>query len=318
MAREVQHWLAGHPGLLLREQPAGVPGAAAVLYVHGATFPSAASLMLKLDGVSWADRLNEAGLSAWALDLAGYGGSERYAEMDADVPPEGEPLGRAPAAAEQIERAVRHILAARGRPRVSLIAHSWGTIAAAVFAIRRPEMVERLVFFAPITRRTRGPGPAKLGTWRYLTLAEQHARFVEDVPPGHPPVLLDRHFANWAQVYLDSDATSRRRAPPSVKTPNGPVADIAAAWSGALAYDPAGVKVPVAIVRGEWDSLCTDEDAAWLRSGLAASPETCDIKIAKGTHLMHLEASRAGLYRAASAFLAGGAGRGKSEEEARP
>jgi len=46
--------------------------------------------------------------------------------------------------------------------------------------------------------------------------------------------------------------------------------------------------------------------------------ETCDIEIAKGTHLMHLEESRTGLYRAASAFLTGAAGRGKSLEEAQP
>jgi hypothetical protein len=46
--------------------------------------------------------------------------------------------------------------------------------------------------------------------------------------------------------------------------------------------------------------------------------ETCDIEIAKGTHLMHLEESRTGLYRAASALPACGAGRGKSLEEAQP
>jgi pimeloyl-ACP methyl ester carboxylesterase len=38
-------------------------------------------------------------------------------------------------------------------PKISLIAHSGGTIATALFAIRNPELVDRLVFFAPTAQR---------------------------------------------------------------------------------------------------------------------------------------------------------------------
>jgi len=66
------------------------------------------------------------------------------------------------------------------------------------------------------------------------------------------------------------------------------------------------VRAPVAIIRGEWDAYCTDADARWLFDALAESPNKRDIKISRGTHLMHLEAMRYALYRESIAFLAGG------------
>ena len=274
-----------------------------VLYIHGGTFPSANSMMFKFDGVSWADAMNAAGLSVWALDFAGFGGSESYQEMSQSTPPAAQPNGRAPEAAVQIERAVRAIRAETGATRVSIIAHSWGTMPTGLFATQYPELIDRLVFFGPVVRREILKQVPPLGPWRFLTVEEQHKRFTEDVPQGHPPVLLDRHFEPWSALYLTSDPSSSTRSPPSVKTPNGPVADIMAAWSGSLAYDPALITSPLAVVRGEWDSLCQDADVAWLFSALTSSPEKKDTKIRKATHLMHLEAGRAELYRASSAFL---------------
>jgi pimeloyl-ACP methyl ester carboxylesterase len=260
-------------------------------------------MMFRFDGVSWADALNKAGRSVWALDFAGFGGSEFYPQMAQPTPPAGEPLGRAPEAAAQIERAVRAIVAETGAARVSIIAHSWGTMAAGLFATQHPELIDRIVFFGPVVRREIVKEGPPVGPWRFLTVEEQHKRFVEDVPAGQPPVLLDRYFADWTVLYLKSDPSSSTRTPPSVRTPNGPVADIMAAWSGSLAYDPALIKSPVAIVRGEWDSLCKDADAAWLLATLTSASQKTDIKIAKATHLMHLEESRGELYRAAVNFL---------------
>lgn len=111
--------------LLLEQAPESGDRSRPVLYVHGATFPSASSIMFKFDGISWADELNRAGFSVWGLDFAGFGGSERYPEMEETLPGPGEPLGRAVVTAGQIERAVRYIAAQSGVPKVSIIAHSW-------------------------------------------------------------------------------------------------------------------------------------------------------------------------------------------------
>jgi esterase/lipase len=58
------------------------------------------------------------------------------------------------------------------------------------------------------------------------------------------------------------------------------------------------------VARGEWDSTSDDRDAACLLSRIRA-PEKRDAKIPKGTHLMHLEQSREGLFAAVGDFLKG-------------
>jgi pimeloyl-ACP methyl ester carboxylesterase len=90
-----------------------------------------------------------------------------------------------------------------------------------------------------------------------------------------------------------------------VKTPSGAFQDIYDAWAGELAYDPALVCAPVAIIRGEWDGMSTEEDAKWLFHALESSPIRRIVIISRGTHLMHLEESRYALYRETEAFLAG-------------
>ena len=134
-------------------------------------------------------------------------------------------------------------------------------------------------------------------------MENQWARFVEDVPPGEPPVLSRKHFDEWGECYLDSDKGSRTRNPVGVKVPAGPFNDILRAWHGELGYEPALVQAPVALIRGEWDGVVPDEDARWLFDAFKASPIKCDVKISRGTHLMHLEIMRTALYREANAFL---------------
>ena len=293
--------LRGEPALLVRRRRCDGPP---VLYVHGATFPSALSVGYRFAGRSWMDDLAARGFDAWAFDFAGYGGSGRRLEMNGAQ--DGAPLGRAPQAAAQIARIVGHIVEATGRPRVSIVAHSWGTIVAALYAAQHPERVARLCLFGPVVHRERQdmPPPDAAGRWQLVTLAQQHARFIKDVPIGHSPVLIEPQLEHWGPAYLATDPDAPTRAPPSVKVPGGPVADIYAAWSGALAYRPEKIACPVLVVRGEWDSTSDDRDAAWLLSRVRSS-EKRDAKIPKGTHLMHLEHSREGLFAAVGDFLKG-------------
>jgi pimeloyl-ACP methyl ester carboxylesterase len=273
-----------------------------VLYMHGGTFPSALSVAHRFDGRSWRDELADAGFHVWAGDLLGFGASDRYPEM-AEPAEHHAALGRAESASLQIERTVQFICDRHRVPRISIIAHSWGTIVAGLFAGRRPDLVERLVFFGPVTWRARKAEPLTYPAWRYVSLDDQWARFTADVPQGAAPVLSERHFAEWGKLYLDTDPESRTRSPASVKIPSGPWQDIAAAWAGELAYDPSLIQAPLAILRGEWDSLVTDADARWLFDALRASPIRRDVKISRATHLMHLEEGRYQLYREAQCFL---------------
>jgi pimeloyl-ACP methyl ester carboxylesterase len=278
----------------------------AVLYVHGATFPSALSLAHRFDGRSWRDALCDAGFDVWGLDFYGFGHSDRYPEMNRPAI-ENPPLCVAEDAAQQLAAAVGFILGHRDLEKLSLIAHSWGSMPAGLFAGRHPALIDRLVLFAPISRRAapRYETPAALPAWRVVTPEDQWNRFIEDVPPHEPPVLSRAHFDAWSERYLDSDPESRARDPAGVKTPLGPFSEIIKAWHGQLAYDPSQLRSPVAIIRGEWDGLMRDGDADWLFNAFTKAPAKRDIKIGRGTHLMHLEAMRPALWRESIAFLLG-------------
>src|SRR5215831_1204293 len=121
-----------HRGLFLRYLPpdrATPPRGRTVLYVHGGTFSSALSIAHRFDGRSWRDELCAVGFHVWGLDFHGFGYSDLYPEMaqPAEANP---PLGRAVACSLQLESAVRFICRQQGVARVSLVAHSWGSIVA--------------------------------------------------------------------------------------------------------------------------------------------------------------------------------------------
>jgi pimeloyl-ACP methyl ester carboxylesterase len=278
----------------------------AVLYVHGGTFPSAVSIAHRFDGKSWRDALNDAGFDVWALDFYGFGYSDRYSEMQRPAL-ENPPLCVAQDAATQIDVAARFILRQQKLEHLSIISHSWGSMPTCLFAGADPELVDRLVLFGPIGCRgpRRDEALSALPAWRLITVEDQWTRFVENVPANEPPVLSRVHFEEWSERYLDGDPESRTREPAGVKTPLGPFSEIIKAWHGQLAYEPARVRAPVAIIRGEWDGLVRDDDARWLFGAFTNTRIKRDIKISRGTHLMHLEATRLSLWRESINFLIG-------------
>src|SRR5580700_12167551 len=179
------HIPSSHAGLSLYLRhlppPDGISPKGVALYIHGGTFPSALAIAHRFDGRSWRDELCAAGFHVWGLDFQGFGGSDRYPEMNepAEAHP---PLGRAEIASRQIEAGVRFIRAHHDAPRMSLIAHSWGTIAAGLFAGRHPDLVRRLVFFGPIAGRPKNAEPVRYPAWRQVSLQDQWTRFTAEVP----------------------------------------------------------------------------------------------------------------------------------------
>ena len=289
--------------LALWTRPPLARNATPVLYVHGATFPTALAFTFAFDGVSWADHLAGKGFWPWGVDFAGFGASAiDWGAVDAGAGP----VGRAADAARQIAAACAFIRDRTGAARIDLIAHSWGTIPARLFAAQRPDLVRRLALFGPIVCRDGPARPTITASWRLVTADDQRMRFLGYVPRGHAAVLADRHFARWAAAYLDSDPEGRDRMPPAVKIPTGPAADIQDTWSGDRLYPSASMSVETAILHGEWDSLCMDADAANLTAELTAARTVHDIKLPAGTHVMHLETGRTRLWDAAARFLHAG------------
>ena len=295
---------SGHPTLALQVQRpefgfSSSPALGDVIYVHGATFGADLSIFHRFDDRSWADAINDIGLVIWGFDFQGYGASDRY-------PHDGDrPAGRMDDVIPQLRRVIAAVRARNGDRPAFLVAHSWGAAVAARYAGRYPQDVRALVMFAPIVTRAPAastPAATALPSHYPVTQWAQYRRFVEDVPRGQPQVLSEAHFQTWATAFLATDPHARERVPPSVTTPYGPLADIGAMLTGQALYDPSLIAVPTLLVRGEWDSLCTDADAGRLLSGLG-SREKADVKIERATHLMHLELQRRALHDRVNAFL---------------
>jgi len=192
-------------------------GATPVIYVHGATFPSALAVNWRFaDGHSWADDLADAGHDPWSFDFAGYGGSARYTEMAVEAVPG--PLGRSDLAVRQLAAVVDHVRSHTGAAKVVLLAHSWGGVVASRCAAEYPDGIEKLVLFAPIIRReTPDPPDGKaLPGWMPMPLAAQIKRFREDVPAGEDELISDAMFAPGAPpIWQPTRSPRRARRPPS-------------------------------------------------------------------------------------------------------
>ena len=293
---------AGEPALSVHHEPGSGPS---VLYVHGATFPAALSINYRIDGKSWADDLHARGFDVWSFDFAGYGGSDQPDSMQLASVPRDKVPGRAAGAAHQIERVVRYIRAETRHPQVSIIAHSWGTIPAGLFAGTHPDWVHKLLLFGPVARREGNAPPTRSTAPTILVSASDQWEGFQTRVPGprrcrYPKIRFDA----WVQAYLASDPTSAQRTPPSARAPAGPVVDIHGAWNGQFPYDPAIVRTPTLIVRGEWDNVTRDADAAWLAKAMKNVPGGVqDVKLPRGAHRMHLEENRQALFDAAGDFL---------------
>ena len=276
-----------------------------VLILHGGTLPSAASSAFKFDGHSWMDDLSDAGFDVWALDFLGYGESDRYPEMSAPVNAN-PPPGRAAQASLQVSRAVDFICRRQKVAKVSIISHSWGTLVAGVFATHEPARLDRLVLYGPVALRNQlAPSTEQIPAYSFVTEEQQWNRFSGWAPASEPPVLEKRHWNILGPMYIASDPTSGTRKPASVQVPGGPDADLADVWGGKLIYDPAKIKSPTLIIRGEWETITTDEDAHWLYKALTNVPLKRDVVISHATHVMHLEKSRYQVYREVQVFLEG-------------
>ena len=304
--------LPGTPRLQMRRR--GRKGGKPVLYIHGATFPSAVSVGYRFaDGKSWEDHLHHDGFDVWALDFEGFGGSDRPAAFDQPADVSTIPL-RSMEAAQQIARAVQFLREQTRQSRVSMIAHSWGGVPAARYASDHADTLDKLVLFAPALYRPAPatpqpmgnnlPDPAKIPAWRNLTVVEQLARFVHDTPKGHPSVLAEPALDCWGPAWLATDKNAATHTPPAVKVPTGPQADIMALWTGADLYDPAALKTPTLIVRGEWDSVCSAADVERVQSRMVNAKVQSKIIPTSG-HLAHIEMNRTMLWAATNGFLRG-------------
>ncbi|MDB5371791.1 MAG: alpha/beta hydrolase [Belnapia sp.] len=280
-----------------------------LLFVHGATYPAHTAFDLPLGGLSWMDYMAGRGFDVWCMDLRGYGRSSRPPEM-AQPPEANPPLVRGELAVADIAAVAAFIRQRRNLPKIVHMGWSWGTSLMARFTADNPELVERLVLYAPQWLRD-GPSLAAAGTtgalgaYRYVTQAQARERWLTGVPEARRAALIPPGwFEHWAGVTFATDPEGQRRNPPALRAPNGVVLDGQEFWqAGKPFYDPARITAPTLLVVAEWDRDTPPSMANTLFPLLTASPGKRLVQLADGTHSIIMERNRGALFQAVQVFL---------------
>ena len=194
-----------------------------ILLVHGATWASKCTFDPDPEhGYSMMEMLADAGYDVFAVDLHGYGRSDR---SDAD-------WTDAVSAAKDIDAAVEFIRALRWVERVHLFGYQWGAQPTALYASQKPQKVARL---------------AVLGM-RYKLIEKTGALPVSPIRTlGQQVALLKPEDGELDPEFVRRRAQACRLE--SSQCPNGALRDL----YKVSPVDASKLKVPTLIIQGERD-----------------------------------------------------------------
>ena len=303
---------AGIELFVRNKRPKGIesfPSNRIVLFVHGVTFPSESTFDLSLDGLSWMDFIARAGYDVYLVDVRGYGGSTRPPAMS-EPPDRNPPVATLVEAVDDVAAAADFIRRRRNVERIGLIGWSWGTTVMGRYAALHGDKVERLVLYAPVWQR-KTPSGATRGTdvktaYRLVEVARVKSRWLAGVAPDKQDQLLPRSwFETWVAANLATDPWGSKQSPAVMRAPNGGLPTVQPSGDWTPPYDPAAIKVPTLLVKGEWDADTPSYMAQALFPLLVNAPAKQYLEIGEGTHSIMLERNRMQLFRAVQGFLDG-------------
>jgi len=299
------HDLTGSDDLRLRvwEQSQGDP-ADAVLFVHGASY-GAVSMFDPPVGDNWEGWLDHAAheeQAAFAVDIRGYGDSERPPSFE-ENPEETEPAVPAAVAAHDVRDALDWIREERGFDRIHLVGLSSGTWRVrALFSNHDPDVATVTLaagslgqFEAPedeqpawttqakstFVERWKGqvPKDADLDAW--IGGRDYSAEHVID--------------AVWEGIYNSGQALPDEKGEETILNPTNLLQD--------ELHDPAEITAPTLVIRGSADPTISREGALRLYDAVGAEDHRKTYtEIAGGTHFLFLEDRRHELYEEVSEF----------------
>ncbi len=301
------------PGIRLyvrNKRPVGVAKFDAkkiLLYVHGSTYPAETAFDLPLAGMSWMDYIAQHGYDVYLVDLRGYGGSDRPAEMD--QPPENNaPIVRTETAVKDVGSAIDFILKRTGSAKLNLMGWSWGTSTMGWYTAQHNDKVNKLVLYAPQWLRSEPSltdAGGKLGAYRLVSMESAKGRWLKGVPEAKKATLIpEGWFEQWANATLATDPVGSKLAKPMLRAPNGTVQDSRDFWSaGKPLYDPADIRVPTFLAHAEWDADLPSYMLHAYFAKLTNVPYKRYVEIGEGTHTIIMEKNRMQLFQAVQQFL---------------
>jgi pimeloyl-ACP methyl ester carboxylesterase len=281
------------------------PTHSSVLFIHGASFPTLLASGFEFSpGDSWIQYMANRGYLSCGLDFLGFGDSSRPAAM-LGSPHDAPPVTDAKEAAEEIALAVQYLRDKQNMTALHVVAHSWGTVPAALFAAKYPNALTSLTLFGPIVPvKGATPDSSAHTAWWSITAQERLDQLhFKDELPRNKYLLEHAVDARWAKAFAASVPHVQGDSKDALRIPSGPLADIDAVSNGTYPYLASDIKAPVFVVYGNYDFVINDEGAIKFLAKFSASPIKWRLRIDDGTHVMHLEKNRRSLYESVNAFI---------------
>ncbi len=218
-----------------------------ILFIHGSSVSATPVFDLQIPGKSEASTMDwfaRRGFDTWCVDCEGYGRSDKWRAVNADVA----------CGADDLAAASDYILGQTGGRKLLLYGASSGALRAGLFAQRHAERVQRQALDALVWTGDGSP-----------TLAERKKRLAEYRASNRRPI--DRAFVRsiFTRDHPDtSDLTVVEAFADAVlaldtSMPTGTYVDMSA---NLPVLDPEKITVPTLIMRGQWDGIASFQDLA--------------------------------------------------------
>jgi pimeloyl-ACP methyl ester carboxylesterase len=236
-----------------------------LLLVHGLTY-SSHEFDVNYGDYSLARFFADNGYAVWLLDIAGYGSSQKV--TDGFIP-------NSDYAAEDIAAAAKLIAETSKTENLDVLGWSWGTVTAGRFAAKYPNLVKKLVLYAPIIM---GRGKADVAPFNKNTWAHAASDFQVKADKSIDydivdPAVADTFLSNCWRYDGDSSPNGGRR---DLRVDPGeqliPVGDI---------------KSPTLLILGSNDYVVT---VPICEEALKELPKGSELKVIEGAaHAMMME-----------------------------
>jgi len=258
-----------------------------LVLVHGSSNAGRSTFDLEVPGRGEYSMMNvfaRLGYDVWTMDHEGYGRSSRT-EGNSDIA----------SGADDLEAAAPVLERETGQARWHMLGTSSGALRAGVFAMRRPERIDRLVLSAftwtgrgspTLAQRARGLEGFRASNRRPRGRDMIRSIFTRDAPGTADPAVAEA-LADAELRYGDT-------------IPTGTYLDMVAHLP---LVDPARVQAPVLLVRGEHDGIASLEDLLDF-FGRLPNPDRQFSVLAHAAHSLGFGLNRHQYWHVVQGFLA--------------
>ncbi len=216
-----------------------------LVFVHGSSVQSQPAFDLQIPGrpessvMDWFARL---GYDTWCFDCEGYGRSDKWRPVNADIA----------CGADDLATVSDYIMKNTGQ-KLLLYGPSSGALRVGLFAQHHPERIRRIVLDALVYTGEGSPTlnerKKRLAQYRASNRRPINRDFVRSIftrdgnPDAYDPAVVER-FADQVLALDDS-------------MPTGTYVDMSA---NLPVLDPAKIRVPTVVLRSQWDGIATEQD----------------------------------------------------------